>query len=275
MATRSKAADQSGAARPSLREHLEGGALTVGAWSILPSPLTVELIARSGFDFLCIDTQHGPIGYGELVTMLQVACAVGCPAVVRVASHDPAELMHAIDAGAQGVIVPMVDDAAEARRIVGACHYPPVGYRSWGPLRPALGAPAQAAEEANRQVVVVLMIETQEGLRNARDIAAVPGVDVLLVGPTDLAVTHGLTAGAYAGTDEHAALVRQVIAAGAGQGIAVGNVCGDLESARRWAGEGMRFLTVGSDLGWMASGIEADVEQARARLPWPGVASTR
>lgn len=263
-------ADRTEARGVSLREHLEHGSLTLGAWSILPSPLTVELIARSGFDFLCIDTQHGPIGYDQLVTMLQVACTVGCPALVRVASHDPAELMHAIDAGAQGVIVPMVDDAAEARRMVRACRYPPAGYRSWGPLRPGLGAPALGAEEANRQVVVVVMIETREGLRNVGDIAAVPGVDVLLVGPTDLAVTHGLTAGSYAGTEEHAALVRQVIAAGAARGIAAGNVCGDIESARRWAGEGMRFLTLGSDLGWMAAGITSEIDQARARLPWSG-----
>lgn len=269
------ATQQSGAMQPSLREHLERGSLVLGAWSILPSPLTVELIARSGFDVLCIDTQHGPIAYDQLVTMLQVACAVGCPALVRVASHDPAELMHAIDAGAQGVIVPMVDDAQEARRVAGACRYPPAGYRSWGPLRPALGAPAQAADEANREVVVVAMIETQEGLRNAGEIAAVPGVDVLLVGPTDLAVTHGLTAGAYAGTDEHSALVRQVISAGNAHGVAVGNVCGGVEAARRWAGEGMRFLTVGSDLGWMVSGVRTEVEQARAQLPWPAASGTR
>lgn len=262
------AAGRSGRPALSLRAHLEAAPLTLGAWSILPSPLTVELVARSGFDVLCIDTQHGPIGYDQLVPMLQIACAVGCPTLVRVASHDPAELMHAIDAGAQGVIVPMVDDAAEARRMVGACRYPPAGYRSWGPWRPALGTPAQTTEEANHQVVVVLMIETQAGLRNVREIAAVPGVDVLLVGPSDLAVTHGLTAGAYAGTDEHDALLRQVISAGSERGVAVGNVCGDLESARRWAEEGMRFLTVGSDLGWMASGVRTGVEQARARLPW-------
>lgn len=269
------ATHQTGTTRPSLRDHLERRSLTIGAWSILPSPLTVELVARSGFDFLCIDTQHGPVGYDQLVAMLQVACVVGCPTLVRVASHDPAELMHAIDAGAQGVIVPMVDDAAEARRVVGACHYPPAGYRSWGPLRPALGARAQVADEANHEVVVVVMIETQEGLRNAAEIAAVPGVDVLLVGPTDLAVTHGLTAGAYAGTDQHAALVRQVISAGATYGVAVGNVCGDVESARRWADEGMRFLTVGSDLGWLVSAVRTEVERARARLPWPEETDSR
>lgn len=249
----------------SLREHLERGSLAVGAWCIVPSPLTVELVARLGFDFLTIDTQHGPIGYEQLVAMLQVANTVGCPALVRVASHDRSELMHALDAGAQGVIVPMVDDAGEARRLVAACRYPPDGERSWGPYRPALGAPAQSAEEANRGVAVVLMIETREGLRNAEEIAAVPGVDGLLVGPSDLAVTHGVAAG----SDEHASLVRQVIAAGAAHGVAAGTVCGDLESAQRWAGEGMRFLTVGSDVGWLASAAHEDMAQARAVLPWP------
>jgi 4-hydroxy-2-oxoheptanedioate aldolase len=197
--------------------------------------------------------------------MLQVANTVGCPTLVRVASHERSELMHALDAGAQGVVVPMVDDAEEARRLVAACRYPPAGERSWGPYRSALGAPAKSAEEANREVVVVLMIETREGLRNVDEIAAVPGIDGLLVGPSDLAVTHDLTAG----TEAHADLVRQVISAGAGHGVAVGTVCGDLETARRWAGEGMRFLTVGSDLGWMASAAKADVEQAREVLPWP------
>jgi 4-hydroxy-2-oxoheptanedioate aldolase len=248
----------------SLRERLEQASLTVGTWCILPTPLTVELVARLRFDFLCIDTQHGPIGYEQLVGMLQVANTVGCPALVRVASHERSELMHALDAGAQGVVVPMVDDAAEARRLVSACRYPPDGERSWGPYRPVLGAPALSAEEANGRIAVILMIETREGLRNAEEIAAVPGVDGLLIGPSDLAITHDTSAGA----DEHTSLIRQVLAAGAGHGVAVGNVCGDLESARRWAGEGMRFVTVGSDLGWLATGANADAAAARSVLPW-------
>lgn len=252
----------------SIRERLDAGGVTFGAWCGLSSTFTTELVARAGFDWICIDTQHGLIGFQELSAMLQVSNAVGTPALVRVASHQPSELMHALDAGAEGVIVPMVESAEQARELVGTCRYPPAGHRSWGPIRGAFGNPVPGIEAANRTIVVVLMIETVAGVENVDAIAAVPGVDVLLVGPSDIAVVHGLAADPDVRTPEHARLVRRVVDAADGHGIASGLVCGSMETARHWAGQGMRMLNVGSELSWMASGARTQIEEARRTLPW-------
>lgn len=252
----------------SIRERLDAGGVTFGAWCGLSSTFTTELVARAGFDWICIDTQHGLIGFQELAGMLQISTAVGTPALVRVASHDPAELMHALDAGAEGVVVPMVESAEQARALVGACRYPPAGHRSWGPIRGAFGNAVPGIEAANRTTTVVLMIETVAGVENVEKIAAVAGVDALLVGPSDIAVVHGLTADPDVRAPEHARLVRKVVDAAAAHGIVSGLVCGSMDTARRWAEEGMRLLNVGSELSWMATGARAQIEEARRVLSW-------
>jgi 4-hydroxy-2-oxoheptanedioate aldolase len=118
------------------------------------------------------------------------------------------------------------------------------------------------------------MIETVAGVQNVEEIAAVPGVDALLVGPSDIAVTHGLPADPDVRAPEHARLVRSVVAAGARHGVVSGLVCGSMETARRWADEGMRLLNVGSDLDWMASGARAQVAAAKESLSWRGARAT-
>jgi 4-hydroxy-2-oxoheptanedioate aldolase len=252
----------------SIRERLDAGGVTFGAWCGLSSTFTTELVARAGFDWICIDTQHGLIGFQELAGMLQVSTAVGTPALVRVASHEASELMHALDAGAEGVVVPMVDTAEQARALVDACRYPPAGHRSWGPIRGAFGNRMPGIEAANRTTIVVLMIETVAGVENVGEIAAVPGVDALLVGPSDIAVVHGLAADPDVRTPEHARLVRRVVDAARSHGIVSGLVCGSMDTAHRWAEEGMRLLNVGSELSWMASGARSQVEEAHRLLGW-------
>src|SRR3979409_48696 len=128
-----------------LRERWKAGEATLGAWCTIPSPWTAEVASRSGHDWVCVDTQHGLIGYDVMLPMLQAISAGGAPSFVRVPWNEPGTIMKALDAGAGGVIVPMVNSAEEARAAVGACRYPPPGFRSEGPTRaPVHDAPRAA-----------------------------------------------------------------------------------------------------------------------------------
>ncbi|HSR24430.1 MAG TPA: aldolase/citrate lyase family protein [Candidatus Eisenbacteria bacterium] len=251
-----------------LRELWDGGGVTVGGWCVIPSAFSAELMGRSGFDWVCIDTQHGLIGYEQMVLMLQALAITGTPAFVRVPWNSPGDLMKTLDAGAQGVIVPMVNSAEEARRVVGACRYPPDGYRSWGPIRAALGVDGYAPATGNRRVVVAVMIETAAGVAAADEIVSVPGVDAVYVGPNDLAITHGMSPSADTFTDEHARVVERVLAACQRHGVTPGIHCGSVETARRWRERGFRMFNVTSDGVFLRTGA-ARVVEALAGEPAP------
>ena len=246
--------------RAGLRELWDAGGVTVGGWCAIPSTFSAELMGRVGFDWVCVDTQHGLIGYQQMVAMLQALAITGTPAFVRVPWNTPGDIMKALDAGAQGVIVPMVNSAAEARAVVGACRYPPDGYRSWGPIRASLGVDGYGPEVGNRRVVVAVMLETAAGVTAADEILAVPGIDAVYVGPNDLAITHGLSPSADAVSDEHAELIERVLAACQRHGVLPGIHCGSVETARRWRERGFRMLNVSSDAVFMRTGASAVVK---------------
>ena len=257
-----------------LRELWEAGGVTVGGWCVIPSAFSAELMGRAGFDWICVDTQHGVVGYDQMALMLQGLAITGTPAFVRVPWNDPAEIMKALDAGAQGIVVPMVNSAEEARRAVGACRYPPEGYRSWGPVRAALGVEGYSPETANRRTVVAVMIETASGVENADDILAVPGVDAVYVGPNDLALAHGLPPSATVEEREHAALVERILAASGRRGVVAGIHCGSVEIARHWRDAGFRMLNVNSDAVLLRQGAAAVLQGlGEARTAAPGTSS--
>lgn len=230
-----------------LREIWDRGGPSIGGWCSLPSAFSAELMARSGYDWVCIDTQHGLIGYDQMATMLQAVAIAGTPAFVRVPWNQPDHIMKALDAGAQGIVVPMVNSAAEARAAVAACRYPPEGYRSWGPIRASLGVNGYTPSSANRRVVVAIMIETSSGLEHADEILAVPGVDAVYVGPSDLAVSHGLEPGGDTTNPSHARLIESALAACQRHGVVPGLHCASIEVARHWQEKGFRMLNVASD----------------------------
>ncbi|HEY3194225.1 MAG TPA: aldolase/citrate lyase family protein, partial [Candidatus Dormibacteraeota bacterium] len=138
----------------SLRERWKAGEPTLGAWCTIPSPWTAEVAARSGHDWVCIDTQHGLIGYDVMLPMLQAISAGSVPSFVRVPWNEPGAIMKALDAGAGGVIVPMVNSVEQAKAAVDACRYPPHGIRSMGPTR------ARAVDSDWMLPISVVMIET-------------------------------------------------------------------------------------------------------------------
>jgi 4-hydroxy-2-oxoheptanedioate aldolase len=166
-----------------LRAALDGERPLIGLWASIPSTLTAEATAAAGADYIVVDQQHGAVEPGALLAMLQAIAAGGAPSMVRVAANDPFVIGHALDVGAHGVIVPMVDDGAAAARAVAACRYAPEGVRSFGALR--------GGGEGARPLCLV-MIETRAGLEAVDEIAATPGLDGIYIGPSDLSLSLGL-----------------------------------------------------------------------------------
>ncbi|MDQ6773330.1 MAG: aldolase/citrate lyase family protein [Candidatus Dormibacteraeota bacterium] len=251
-----------------LRELWDSGRPTIGAWCVMPSAFAAELAGRSGVDWVCIDTQHGLIGYEQMAAMLQALSGTGTPAFVRVPWNAPDHIMKALDAGAQGVVVPMVNSAEEARQAVDSARYPPAGRRSWGPIRAALDVPDYSPAVANRRVVLAVMIETAEGVQAADEILSVAGVDAVYVGPNDLALAHGLPPSSDVEAEAHGRLVESVREAAARHGVVAGIHCGSVETALRWRDRGFRMLNVMSDAVVMRQGlaaIAATVRGAEAR----------
>jgi len=246
-----------------LRELWDGGGVTVGGWCTIPSAFSAELMGRAGFDWVCVDTQHGLVGYDQMAVMLQALSITDTPAFVRVPWNNPGDIMKALDAGAQGVIVPMVNSAEEARQAVGACRYPPDGFRSWGPIRAALGVDGYAPATGNRRVVVAVMIETVAGVAAADEITAVPGVDAVYVGPNDLAVTHGMAPSADTFDERHAQVIERILAACQTHGVVAGIHCGSAETAMRWRDRGFRMFNVTSDAVFMRAGATRVVSTMR------------
>jgi len=174
-----------------LREIWAEGRGALNAWCGVGSAFTAETLARQSWDAVTIDGQHGLIGYSEMLAMLQAVSATDAVPLVRVSWNQPGELMKALDAGALGVICPMVSSRAECEAFVRACRYPPHGFRSFGPTRAAVVHGADYPTRANAEVLTFAMIETAEGLAKVAEIAATPGLDGIYVGPSDLSLALG------------------------------------------------------------------------------------
>lgn len=177
--------------RSGLRELWDDGHGAIGGWLALGSPFAAELLAAQRLDYLVIDCQHGLVGHEAMVAILGVISRMRPVPLVRVPSNDHVWIARALDAGAEGVIVPMVSSRAEAAAAVSACRFPPVGTRSYGPIRGRrqLG---YDPERMNEGVLCFAMVETGAGLDSVDEICGVPGLDGLYVGPADLGIALGV-----------------------------------------------------------------------------------
>lgn len=216
----------------------------VGTWLTIPAPYAVEVVASAGFDWLCIDMQHGFIGDDLLPSMLMAAEISGTPTLVRPRWNDPAAIMRALDAGAAGVLVPLVNDADEARAASRACRYPPDGIRSWGPMRPVAAGKTEPLDD----VVCIVMVETSEAVGDVAEITRVAGIDGVFVGPSDLSLA---VAGRLGG--EIASQAVAVAAACADSGLVAGMACGGPADAQAAVASGFRLLTVSWDVELLGS----------------------
>ena len=171
---------------------------TLGGWISMDSTFAVEIMANAGFDWLCLDMQHGMLDYNDVRQLLPAISTTQTIPLVRVPWNEPYEIMKVLDAGAYGVVVPMVNNRTEAEQAVSACRYPPAGGRSYGPARALIYAGEGYAEEANNEIACVVMIETRESLDTPDEIMTTPGLDGIYIGPSDLAFALGLNRGQIA-----------------------------------------------------------------------------
>jgi 4-hydroxy-2-oxoheptanedioate aldolase len=183
---------------------------TVGAWLSIDSSFAAETMAHAGFDWLCLDMQHGMLDYNDVKRMLPAISTTNTIPFVRVPWNEPYEIMKALDAGAYGVVIPLVNNRQEAEQAVAACRYPPDGIRSFGPTRAALYAGRGYAEHSNNEIACIVMIETAEALENLDDIMSTPGVDGIYIGPADLAYALGLTPTGDNNEPSHVAAVTRI-----------------------------------------------------------------
>ena len=239
------------------------GEAVVNGWLSIPSAFSAEVMAHQGFDSLTVDMQHGVIDYQVAVTMLQGISTTGAMPMARVPWNDPARLMKILDAGAYGVICPMVNTRAEAEALVRACKYPPRGYRSWGPVRASIYAGADYGDHANEDIVVMPMIETAEAMKNLDDILSVPGVDGVYVGPSDLSLALGLKP-RLDQTDAPVVEAQQKIAEACKRhGVVAGIHNSTATYALKMIAQGYQFVTLASDSRHMAMKAAEEVAVVR------------
>ncbi|GAA0384235.1 2,4-dihydroxyhept-2-ene-1,7-dioic acid aldolase [Acrocarpospora corrugata] len=240
----------------------QAGQVTYGVWCTMPGSVPAEMIARQGVDYCCVDYQHGLIEHSTGVPMMQAIEAGGSVPIARVNWNETNRIMQVLDAGARGVVVPMVNNAEEAARAVSGFRFPPHGGRSYGPVRAreVLGTtnPEELADQA-----CIIMIETVDGIRNVREIAAVPGVDALYIGPSDLALSLGLLPNHTPPDPRFVEVIDEIRAACLDHGIAAGIQCANGEDAAKYTEQGFTMITIASDAPLLASAVRANLATAK------------
>lgn len=249
-----------------LREIWAQGGAAVNGWLAIPNSFSAETMAHQGWDSLTIDLQHGVVDYQAMVPMLQAVSTTPTVPVVRVPWLEPGILMKALDAGAYGVICPMVNTRADAEKLVAYTHYAPRGTRSFGPVRALLYGGADYPQHANDTIVAFAMIETAQALDNLDDILATPGLDAVYIGPSDLSLALGCKP-TFDDLDPKAAdAVQHVLARAKAHGVVAGIHNGTPEAALKRIAMGFQFVTVSSDARLMAAGAQQVVTTMRGGM---------
>jgi 4-hydroxy-2-oxoheptanedioate aldolase len=244
---------------------LAKGDVQIGLWSSLCSSLSAEIIGDSGFDWILVDTEHSPNEVPNVMAQLQALATGTASPVVRPAWNDPILLKRLLDIGAQSVLIPFVQNAEEATRAVAACKYPPVGIRgiTMSGRGSHYGRVKNYLKEADDEICVLIQLETEHAIGNLEAIAAVPGVDGVFIGPSDLSASMG-----HIGNPAHPTVQaaikdagRRLKAIGKASGILTGNEA----EARRYLDWGYKFVAVGSDIGLLVKSADALAQTFKTR----------
>jgi 4-hydroxy-2-oxoheptanedioate aldolase len=235
----------------------------VNGWLAIPSSFAAEVMAHQGWDTLTIDLQHGVIDYAAMLPMLQAISTTPTVPVVRVPWLEPGIVMKVLDAGAYGVIAPMVNTREDAQKLVAWTHYAPRGTRSFGPVRAALYGGADYATQANDTVVAFAMIETAQALDNLDDILSVEGLDAIYIGPSDLSLALGCKPSFDDPEPKAVEAIEHILARAKAHGVVAGIHNGEARVAKSRAAMGFRFVTVMSDTRFMVAGAQAAMKVMR------------
>ena len=237
----------------------------VNGWLAIANSFSAETMAHQGWDTLTIDLQHGVVDYPAMVTMLQAISTTATVPIVRVPWLEPGILMKTLDAGAYGVICPMVNTREEAQRFVAYTSYAPKGTRSFGPVRSLLYGGADYPTHANDTIVRFAMIETAQALDNLDAILSVEGLDAIYIGPSDLSLALGCKP-TFDDVDAPVAqAIDHILARAQAHGVKAGIHNGRPDVARARIAKGFRFVTVGSDARLLAAGSQQLLAEMRQR----------
>jgi 4-hydroxy-2-oxoheptanedioate aldolase len=247
-----------------LRQIWKTGGAVINGWLAIPDSFSAETMAHLDWDSLTIDLQHGLVDYQTMLPMLQAISTTDTVPMVRVPWLEPSILMKALDAGAYGLICPMINTREDAQKLVDWTHYAPRGSRSFGPLRALLYAGADYPQEANDSIVTFAMIETAKALDNLDDILSVEGLDAIYIGPSDLSLALGCRP-VFDDVDPKAAeAIAHILARAKAHGVIAGIHNGTPAGALAHIAIGFQFVTVSSDARLMASAAQQALAQIRA-----------
>lgn len=249
----------------SLRDRWSAGDTTIGAWLSYREPLLAEIAATSGYDYVCIDLQHGLMDLDVASNMLGATARTDTVPMARVPWNEPGMIGRMLDAGALAIVVPMVNDAEQAARAVDACRYAPLGSRSFGPVVPNNRYGPTYPTAANDLVAVIPMIETREALANVDEIVSVPGVDAVYIGPADLSISLGLPPAMDHDAAEFNDALDAVVAACNRHGVTPGVHANPSIAAKRHA-QGFRMITVGYEIFAAMTALRNDGKTSRAAI---------
>jgi 4-hydroxy-2-oxoheptanedioate aldolase len=240
--------------------------VTLGAWLFLREPLTAEVAGDAGYDYVCVDMQHGVADYRDMLAIVQALGRTGATPIVRVPGNEAGVIGRVLDGGALGVVVPMVNNAEEAARAVDACRYAPTGTRSVGPIAAMVRHGASYLRDANDGVVCIPMIETVQAVDRIDEILAVPGISAAYVGPADLSMTMGRPPLADHDDPRFTDALRAVIDSCKRNGVVPG-IHASAALAGKRAEQGFRMITVGFDHLPVVTALRADLATSRAAVP--------
>ena len=237
-----------------LKEIFKSGKAAVNGWLQIPNSFTAELMANQNWDSLTLDMQHGMIDYNSAVGMLQAISTTEVVPMARVNWNEPGQIMKILDAGAYGIICPMVSNKKEAENFVKACMYPPNGYRSYGPIRGLVYGGPDYAGEANNEILKFAMIETKESLENLDEIMKTPGLDGIYIGPADLSLAIGEKPSFDKPEgDPVYEVIMKILDQAKKNNIIAGIQNGQPEYAEKMIKKGFQLVTIGSDQRYMTA----------------------
>ena len=251
----------------SAKAAIAGGGRVLNAWCSIASPHVAEALAHQGFDAVTIDLQHGAIDYSAAFAMLQAISTSAATPLARPPWNEPGIMMKLLDSGAMGLICPMISTRREAEAFVGACRYPPLGFRSFGPNRIVYYAGTDYWRHANSEVLLLAQIETAEAVANLDDILSVPGLDGVYVGPADLSLSMGAEPSMQPTDPAVVAAMARVREAAHARGLIAAVHTDGPETALKRYGEGFQLCSLQTDMRLLINAARSAVVRVKGESP--------
>ena len=247
-----------------LKQIFKEGKAVINGWCQIPSSFSAEVMAHMGWDSVTIDMQHGVIDYPNALQMLQAISTTEAVPMARVNWNEPGQIMKILDAGAYGIICPMVSNKEQAEKFAQACMYPPKGYRSYGPIRGLIYGGSDYGEHANNEILKLAMIETAEAIKKLDEIMSTPGIDGIYIGPADLSLAIGEKPGfdKPEGNPTYEQIVN-ILKHAKKHNLVAGIHNAAPEYAQKMIDLGFQLVTVGSDQRYMSAGSREAVSKLK------------